>query len=86
VLVSALLFASVMAVPGTSPAASAGASNGCHLEATGGTVELRLGDRVYDLQVPEGLSGPQSHNWPDGADRADIAQRIWDLFERNRLP
>lgn len=28
----------------------------------------------------------QSHNWPRGADRADILQRMWALFVRNPLP
>jgi poly(3-hydroxybutyrate) depolymerase len=28
----------------------------------------------------------ESHNWPIGKDRADIQRRMWDLFQRNRLP
>jgi polyhydroxybutyrate depolymerase len=53
-----VLFVSVAAVSGASPGGGAVALEGCGLDATGGTLERSVGDRVYDLHVPQGLSGP----------------------------
>lgn len=57
-----MLGAAVMLAAGVTAAASAAdraeAVAACTLEPSGGTVERGLGDRVYDLHVPAGLSGP----------------------------
>ncbi|MGH9039097.1 MAG: alpha/beta hydrolase family esterase [Acidimicrobiia bacterium] len=52
VVASALVAAADPTVGGAAPA------GGCSLEPTAGTVARQLGDRTYDLHVPEGLSGP----------------------------
>lgn len=64
--------------------------NGCPSTGTaepGVTLEAtRYSPCQGGVEVVWRLYGAQSHNWPTGADRQDIAERMWALFERNPLP